>query len=150
MQMATQRYLDSSNEWKADSYTAAEVAGSGQVLDYRYRVKCDEHYYGDNCANLCRPRDDNFGHYTCSESGDKVCLNGWSGEYCTKGTVSCLVCSTTSLFPCLGLTLVFICFLSVCLPTVSRYLGLCSFLPLSLVLSVCGVCSSPRRPCVVL
>lgn len=81
MQMATQRYLDSSNAWKADSYSSE----GGQVLDYRYRVKCDEHYYGDNCANLCRPRDDNFGHYTCSEAGDKVCLAGWSGEYCTKG-----------------------------------------------------------------
>ena len=80
MQMATQRWSESSL-WKNDTYRDA-----GQhVLAYRYRVKCDEHYYGDGCANLCRPRDDKFGHYTCAESGDKVCLPGWSGEYCTKG-----------------------------------------------------------------
>ncbi|XP_057378473.1 neurogenic locus protein delta-like [Daphnia carinata] len=82
MQMATQRWMDSSNAWKADSYSAADGL---HALNYSYRVKCDEHYYGDGCANLCRPRDDKFGHYTCSEpSGDKVCLPGWSGEYCTK------------------------------------------------------------------
>lgn len=83
MQMATQRWMDSSNAWKADSYSDADGL---HALNYSYRVKCDEHYYGDGCANLCRPRDDKFGHYTCSEpSGDKVCLPGWSGEYCSKG-----------------------------------------------------------------
>lgn len=82
MQMATQRWMDSSNAWKADSFSS----DGSHSLDYRYRVKCDEHYYGDGCDNLCRPRDDKFGHYTCSEpKGDKVCLPGWSGEYCTKG-----------------------------------------------------------------
>lgn len=80
MQMATQRWMDSSNSWKEDSYSA-----QSQSLSYRYRVKCDEHYYGEGCAALCRPRDDKFGHYTCSPSGEKVCLPGWSGEYCTKG-----------------------------------------------------------------
>jgi Golgi apparatus protein 1 len=75
--------MDSSNAWKADSYSDTDGLHS---LNYSYRVKCDEHYYGDGCANLCRPRDDKFGHYTCSEpSGDKVCLPGWSGEYCSKG-----------------------------------------------------------------
>lgn len=83
MQMSTQRWMDSSNAWKSDSYKTAEGL---HALNYSYRVKCDEHYYGDGCANLCRPRDDKFGHYTCSQpSGDKVCLPGWSGEYCTKG-----------------------------------------------------------------
>ena len=82
MQLATQRWMESSNLWKNDSYT---VLGQSQSLDYEYRVKCDEHYYGDGCANLCRPRDDKFGHYTCSDNGDKICLPGWSGEYCTKG-----------------------------------------------------------------
>jgi len=81
MQLATQRWMESSDVWKNDSYT---VLGQQQSLDYEYRVKCDEHYYGDGCANLCRPRDDKFGHYTCSQHGDKVCLSGWTGEYCTK------------------------------------------------------------------
>jgi hypothetical protein len=83
MQMATQRWMNSWNAWKADSYSDTDGLHS---LNYSYPVKCDEHYYGDGCANLCRPRDDKFGHYTCSEpNGDKVCLPGWSGEYCSKG-----------------------------------------------------------------
>ena len=90
MQLATQRWMESSNSWKNDSYT---VLGQQQSLDYEYRVKCDEHYYGEGCANLCRPRDDKFGHYTCSQEGDKVCLPGWSGEYCTKGNN--LLCKLT-------------------------------------------------------
>jgi hypothetical protein len=53
-------------------------------MRYEYRVTCDAHYYGAGCANLCRPRDDNFGHYKCSPTGDRVCLSGWQGDYCTK------------------------------------------------------------------
>jgi delta-like protein len=52
---------------------------------------CTSHYYGVDCDTLCRPRDDQFGHYTCAESGEKACLDGWQkdhtkpeGDYCTK------------------------------------------------------------------
>lgn len=53
-------------------------------IQFEYRVTCDAHYYGQGCANLCRPRDDQFGHYTCSSTGNIVCLSGWQGDYCTK------------------------------------------------------------------
>lgn len=57
-------------------------------IHYDFRVTCDTHYYGGGCEVLCRPRDDQFGHYTCSSTGSIVCLAGWQGAYCTKGKLS--------------------------------------------------------------
>jgi hypothetical protein len=77
--LTTQRWLDVGEQWTEDEYRS-----SHSVMRYEYRVTCDAHYYGAGCANLCRPRDDNFGHYKCSPTGDRVCLSGWQGDYCTK------------------------------------------------------------------
>lgn len=52
-------------------------------LKLSYRVTCAAHYYGAGCEVLCRPRDDGFGHYTCSAAGEIVCKSGWTGSYCT-------------------------------------------------------------------
>lgn len=41
-------------------------------------------YYGDGCTTFCRARDDQFGHYNCSSTGQKVCLEGWYGPDCDK------------------------------------------------------------------
>ncbi|KAG9511239.1 Protein serrate, partial [Fragariocoptes setiger] len=51
-------------------------------LGYRFRVYCSANYYGDDCATFCRARNDHFGHYNCSVSGQKVCLDGWHGIDC--------------------------------------------------------------------
>ncbi|XP_037962698.2 neurogenic locus protein delta [Plutella xylostella] len=56
----------------------------GAHLRLSYRVTCAPHYYGAGCEVLCRPRDDAFGHYTCSASGEIVCRPGWTGDYCSK------------------------------------------------------------------
>lgn len=42
---------------------------------------------------FCRPRDDNFGHYTCDHEGDKVCLPGWNGVNCETGMCNLLYSS---------------------------------------------------------
>lgn len=78
--LATQRYLDVSQYWTQDIHKTNHSAFS-----YAIRVRCLDNYYGDSCEKLCRPRNDKFGHYTCSPTGDKVCLRGWTGEYCTIG-----------------------------------------------------------------
>lgn len=78
--LTTQEWLEVGEDWHE-----GEDKSSHSALSYEYRVMCDEHYYGRGCANLCRPRNDNFGHYTCSPTGDRVCLDGWQGDYCTKG-----------------------------------------------------------------
>ncbi|KAJ8976967.1 hypothetical protein NQ317_018057 [Molorchus minor] len=74
-----QRLLDVGDKWTEDSHSSKY-----STLRFEYRVTCDPHYYGKGCENLCRPRDDNFGHYSCSPSGDRVCLAGWTGDYCSK------------------------------------------------------------------
>ncbi|XP_046470617.1 protein jagged-1 isoform X2 [Neodiprion pinetum] len=56
--------------------------GRNAHLAYRVRVQCAEHYYNATCTKLCRPRDDKFGHYTCDDNGDKVCIHGWKGANC--------------------------------------------------------------------
>jgi delta-like protein len=85
--MATQQQLDAGKDW-----TQGVHQDTNTKLDYEYRMVCSSHYYGADCDTLCRPRDDQFGHYTCGPSGEKVCLEGYQkdpsnpeGDYCTKG-----------------------------------------------------------------
>nr|CAD45191.1 Delta2 protein [Cupiennius salei] len=66
------------------AWTQDELSTNQSTLKLMYRVYCATNYYGPNCGNLCRPRDDKFGHYTCKEDGQKLCKPGWSGSYCDK------------------------------------------------------------------
>lgn len=52
-------------------------------IEFEYRVTCESNYYGAGCETLCRERDDNFGHYACSASGQRMCFSGWQGDYCS-------------------------------------------------------------------
>lgn len=52
------------------------------TIKYTMRVRCDEHYYGIRCNNVCRPRDDYFGHFVCDQFGRRHCIDGWKGEDC--------------------------------------------------------------------
>ncbi|KAJ2944729.1 hypothetical protein O0L34_g4091 [Tuta absoluta] len=63
---------------------ALRHAGSAASLAYRVRVTCQPNYYNTTCTTFCRPRDDKFGHYSCSPQGDKRCLPGWQGDNCEK------------------------------------------------------------------
>ena len=68
--------LDSGDAW---------TYGADDRLEYDYRLVCADSYYGRDCDVICKPRDDNFGHYTCGRNGEKICLPGWDsqGVYCT-------------------------------------------------------------------
>ncbi|XP_055025890.2 delta-like protein D [Misgurnus anguillicaudatus] len=77
--MTTQRHLTVGEEWSQD----LQVGGRTE-LKYSYRFVCDEHYYGEGCSVFCRPRDDTFGHFTCGERGEIICISGWKGQYCTE------------------------------------------------------------------
>uniref|UniRef100_A0A668A896 Delta-like protein n=1 Tax=Myripristis murdjan TaxID=586833 RepID=A0A668A896_9TELE len=76
--LATRRRLTVGEGWWQDVHF-----GDGNELRYSYHVVCDEHYHGQDCHTYCRPRDDPFGHYTCNSAGERVCLPGWKGDYCT-------------------------------------------------------------------
>ncbi|XP_012284961.1 neurogenic locus protein delta [Orussus abietinus] len=81
--LTTQRWLDVGPTWVEDEHRSAH-----SLMVYEYRVTCVAHYYGKGCENLCRPRDDGFGHYSCSPTGERVCLSGWKDDYCA--TPRCL------------------------------------------------------------
>ncbi|KAK6998227.1 delta-like protein D [Biomphalaria glabrata] len=83
--LATIRAASSGPEWY--NYTET-FNNSTKQLVYAYRFVCEKNYYGAKCSDLCRPRDDQFGHYTCSANGSFVCMDGWDGRYCD--TAVCL------------------------------------------------------------
>ena len=43
-----------------------------------FRVACATNFYGSDCTIMCVPRDDSTGHYSCSDTGQKVCLDGYT------------------------------------------------------------------------
>ncbi|KAK1785937.1 hypothetical protein P4O66_017687, partial [Electrophorus voltai] len=75
---ATKRSIAVGEDSSQDVYV-----GEQSELRYSYHVVCDEYYHGDSCSDYCRPRDDTFGHFTCDSSGNRICLEGWKGEYCS-------------------------------------------------------------------
>ncbi|EAA14361.4 AGAP010265-PA, partial [Anopheles gambiae str. PEST] len=96
--LSIQRILEVSADWMEDSYNSSHT-----MIRYAFRVTCDPNYYGAGCANLCRKRDDQFGHYTCSPIGERVsqctpgclhghcnkpneciCQSGWKGPLCDE------------------------------------------------------------------
>ncbi|XP_071782406.1 delta-like protein C [Centroberyx gerrardi] len=76
--LATRRRLTVGEDWSQDVHF-----GDQSELRYSYHVVCDEHYHGEACSAYCRPRDDTFGHYTCDDAGERLCLPGWKGDYCS-------------------------------------------------------------------
>lgn len=68
-----------SPEWKT-----LDHIGKNARITYRVRVQCAVTYYNTTCTTFCRPRDDQFGHYTCGVEGQKLCLPGWQGINCEE------------------------------------------------------------------
>lgn len=56
------------------AYTGVNDAGT---MTMSFNVACAKNYYGSNCRTFCRPTDDSTGHYTCDDTGGRVCLPGW-------------------------------------------------------------------------
>jgi len=73
---ASQHLLNASNDWTSST--------DSDTLEFDYRVVCTGNYHGPRCSTFCRPRDDTNGHYRCSRSGTRVCLDGWSGTFCDR------------------------------------------------------------------
>lgn len=76
---AIQRQLGVGSAWTQDMQTAKQ-----SELRYSYRFICNDSYYGESCSKKCTPRDDRFGHYTCTREGQLSCLPGWKGKYCEE------------------------------------------------------------------
>ena len=47
-------------------------------LQMRFRVMCQQDYYGADCSTFCVAQNDNVnGHYTCNSDGSIQCLEGF-------------------------------------------------------------------------
>ena len=58
------------------------------VLDMRFRVMCQQDYYGPDCTRLCRDQNDSVnGYYTCNSDGSIQCREGFRNtrNNCTEG-----------------------------------------------------------------
>ena len=58
-----------------EEYTGEQRSAS---LLARFRVMCQDDYYGADCNTFCAAQNDNInGHYTCSQDGAIQCLQGF-------------------------------------------------------------------------
>ncbi|XP_078492109.1 protein jagged-1b [Ciona intestinalis] len=76
-----------------DAWHTLRYNGRSVHVEYKVRVRCNEHQYGNNCTKLCKPRSDFFGNYICDKHGNKRCMEGWMGEDC-RTAICKLGCST--------------------------------------------------------
>ncbi|XP_030601179.1 delta-like protein C [Archocentrus centrarchus] len=77
--LATRQKLTVGEDW-----SKGEHINNQSELHYSYHVVCNEYYHGEACSAYCRPRNDPFGHFNCDKEGNRICLDGWSGDYCTQ------------------------------------------------------------------
>lgn len=92
-QLKIQTVLNVGNDWTLKSY---EVGGRSKArLNFAIRVTCNENHFGEQCSHYCRSRDDSYGHYLCSETGQFICLPGWQGSdnYCKTRKYFCVTSS---------------------------------------------------------
>ena len=78
--VAFQQFLNVSERWTNRTHTE-----ESQELAFSYRVVCNDNYHGPSCSAYCRPKDDHLGHWSCDANGQRVCLDGWVGEFCFTG-----------------------------------------------------------------
>lgn len=72
-----------SEGWKNQTWNSSNVE-STQSMKFSYKIECDASFFGDSCTTICTPRNDDLGHYECGPSGEKICRQGWEGDFCTK------------------------------------------------------------------
>ena len=58
------------------------------ILDMRFRVMCQQDYYGADCTRFCVAQNDSVnGHYTCKHDGSIQCREGFRNpnNNCSEG-----------------------------------------------------------------
>ena len=63
------------------------------IIDMRFRVMCEQDYYGADCTTFCLAQDDDVnGHYTCNSDGSIQCRDGFKNpsNNCTEGECACI------------------------------------------------------------
>ncbi|XP_066936278.1 probable serine/threonine-protein kinase nek3 [Clytia hemisphaerica] len=73
--------MDSTLPWQSISVATEESRRYRRFkkeLEFKTRTLCSADHIGKYCEiAICKPRDDDKGHYTCTSDNQKVCLPGW-------------------------------------------------------------------------
>ena len=88
------------------------------ILDMRFRVMCQQDYYGADCTRFCRPQNDSLnGYYTCNSDGSFRCLEGFRNpsNNCREGE-PCLYfnCCRPYMHDCMMIAVILACDSSPC------------------------------------
>ena len=62
------------------------------IIDVRFRVMCEQDYYGADCTTFCLAQNDDVnGYYTCNSDGSIQCREGFKNpsNNCTEGEHAC-------------------------------------------------------------
>ena len=71
-----------------ETYYGNNTMSNRVVLDMRFRVMCQQDYYGANCTRFCIAQNDSVnGYYTCNSDGTIQCREGFrsTSNNCTEG-----------------------------------------------------------------
>ena len=64
-----------------DLYVGRQIysgARGSSSMDLDFKASCSANFYGPQCTVICdTPVDDDTGHFTCTDEGERVCLDGW-------------------------------------------------------------------------
>ena len=80
-----------------ERHNGTSVFMNRTIVDVRFRVMCQQDYYGADCATFCLAQSDSVnGHYTCNSYGSIQCLEGFKNpsNNCTEGEHACMICIT--------------------------------------------------------
>ena len=85
-------FINKTLEVNADFTTIESYNGTSMlnriVLDMRFRVMCQQDYYGADCATYCVAQNDSVnGYYTCNSDGSIRCREGFRNpnNSCSEG-----------------------------------------------------------------
>ena len=71
-----------------ETYTGINMMVNRVVLDMRFRVMCQQDYYGADCTRFCIAQNDSAnGYYTCNSDGTILCREGFrnTNNNCREG-----------------------------------------------------------------
>ena len=71
-----------------ETYTGINMMVNRVVLDMRFRVMCQQDYYGADCIRFCIAQNDSEnGYYTCNSDGTIQCREGFrnTNNNCREG-----------------------------------------------------------------
>lgn len=85
--------------------TAGEVAsdiypdpkGQGKLIEFRFKLLCDENYFGRYCDVFCASRNDELGHFSCDQAGNIVCLDRFTNP--STNCTECLLAEDCCKYP---------------------------------------------------